>query len=336
MFNSPRWMTGLVGMMCLCAFFLIGSSHRTRHSIAIRDFIDESRVEVAHIHGVEVLLRTPPPRVQPKGILLVLHGCSHGALDWGSPSECVGCVGLPEERLMSNVAVGHRMVVVAPSSANRVSKCWDVYTDGPRLKSMLDRLLERELLQHLPVFAFGASSGGAMAYFMPEYYQEMKAIAVQVAALPNAFLQQLISPDFPPTLLLHMSRDARTQAFVEENIRELAKLGIKAKAIEQPPAKVTATYLSSKIGYLTEASAAKVVSRLLKANIIDADGMLVSDPRQVPWRDCLAEDPLPELHSDTLVADASALSEVLNVAWAKHELYSDAAVDMMRWFDEST
>ena len=82
--------------------------------------------------GVEVLIRTPllrtPLRYMSRysGLVLVFHGCSHGAYDWASPAECRRCIGLPEERLMADSLVAAGMVVVAPSSADRDSKCWHV------------------------------------------------------------------------------------------------------------------------------------------------------------------------------------------------------------------
>ena len=80
--------------------------------------------------GVEVLIRTPLRYVDARsrdsysGLVLVFHGCSHGAYDWASPAECGRCVGLPEERLIADSLVAAGMVVVAPSSADRNSKCW--------------------------------------------------------------------------------------------------------------------------------------------------------------------------------------------------------------------
>ena len=43
---------------------------------------------------------------------------------------------------------------------------------------------------------------------------------------------------------------------------------------------------------------------------------------------------MPEIEGDTLVADSSPLSEVLNVAWAMHEIFSDADKEMFKWFSK--
>jgi hypothetical protein len=42
---------------------------------------------------------------------------------------------------------------------------------------------------------------------------------------------------------------------------------------------------------------------------------------------------MAEIGSDTLVPDSSALSEVLNVAWAMHEVFSDTDREMFKWFE---
>ena len=54
------------------------------------------------VQGTEVLLITKEAGTQPKGVLLLFHGCGHGALDWwySSPS-CRACTGATPGRWMS-------------------------------------------------------------------------------------------------------------------------------------------------------------------------------------------------------------------------------------------
>jgi hypothetical protein len=64
--------------------------------------------------------------------------------------------------------------------------------------------------------------------------------------------------------------------------------------------------------------------------IIDNDTMLLADPRTTRWRDALSGAVI-KLGADTLEKDRSPISEVLNVAWAMHELYHSEA--MFSWFE---
>jgi hypothetical protein len=62
-----------------------------------------------------------------------------------------------------------------------------------------------------------------------------------------------------------------------------------------------------------------------------SNGMLADDPRRTGWRTVL----LPHIPSsiDSLVADESPVSEVLNAAYAMHE-FTDMHIDaLLDWLD---
>ena len=61
--------------------------------------------------------------------------------------------------------------------------------------------------------------------------------------------------------------------------------------------------------------------------------LLRADPRASRWRDCLAPLGGAALGADSLVADDSPISELLNVAFAAHELTAEHADDVMRFLD---
>ena len=74
--------------------------------------------------------------------------------------------------------------------------------------------------------------------------------------------------------------------------------------------------------------------------MLDADGYLATDPRGSPWRAAIRAAPglaekLPGpgggAKADSLLPDASAVAEALNVAWAAHEIVSDG-IDVMLQF----
>jgi hypothetical protein len=62
--------------------------------------------------------------------------------------------------------------------------------------------------------------------------------------------------------------------------------------------------------------------------------LFVQDPRQCAWREALAHavPEIPGLGALSLVPDESSLSEVLNVAWAQHELCASDAERTMAFF----
>lgn len=109
-------------------------------------------------------------------IFFLAHGCDHSATDFWPQSEirmgrhigvrtgCPRCIGLPEEMAIVNSALKANMFVVAISSRSR---CWSLgggtTGDGDRVGRVLRHLIKRELPKgaKLPLYAFGASSGGS-------------------------------------------------------------------------------------------------------------------------------------------------------------------------------
>ena len=64
-----------------------------------------------------------PP--SPMGVLFVAHGCSHAGSDfWPKTGRCVHCLGLPEEVRVREAALRRGYAVVAASSFDRETKCW--------------------------------------------------------------------------------------------------------------------------------------------------------------------------------------------------------------------
>ena len=70
--------------------------------------------------------------------------------------------------------------------------------------------------------------------------------------------------------------------------------------------------------------AEKAFQALRAGGFVDASGFLVDDPRRTNWRDAVR--PVVPEAVDSLVADASPVSEILNVAWARHE-FTDAHLE---------
>eukprot|EP00037_Helgoeca_nana_P032058 m.411962 g.411962 ORF g.411962 m.411962 type:complete len:342 (+) comp28766_c0_seq1:3482-4507(+) len=288
-----------------------------------------STVERSVVAGVDVVVRRP--LVASTGVLIVLHGCSHGGYDWATPTECKGCVGLPEELAIARHAVSVDLTVIAPTSDDRESMCWRPAVDGPRLTKVVEHY-RRKYESYLPLYVFGVSSGGSMAFMLPGFVHSISAIVVQVMALQDRGLTQLLKSvgpeNFPATLLLHMERDTRTSVAVTANRRILDNANVPVRALTLRPAKVTAAYLVGKLA-VSAVTANAIVARLTAGRYLKQSGELVEDPRRCDWRSVLVG--LDYLKHDGLIADASPLSEVLNVAWAVHEIFSDTNAVLFDW-----
>jgi predicted esterase len=196
------------------------------------------------IGGSEVVWQMPAPAQQQPvaGVLLALHGCGHYAGDWfpRSPS-CPRCLGLPEELIITRAALARRLAVVAISSLDRdYSKCWDpnpTSDDAVAVERVLTELTRRApSLAGRPIFAFGASSGGAFALALgARRAPALRGVIAEIMGHPslaawvggggatggaNAAASKS-KPKYPPTAFIHMPRDGDTAALVAVNAAEL-------------------------------------------------------------------------------------------------------------------
>jgi hypothetical protein len=284
-----------------------------------------------------------PERMQPTSVLFLAHGCNHQGTDFwwfASPDSSKSCLGLPEEVRIAKAALKAGLAVVAVTSTDRMSGCWNFEVDGPIVRDALAAFKAKaQLVASLPVVAFGASSGGAFVLQLPALMPGLKAVVSQIMAIPPAMLP---SP-MPPTLFVHMARDGRTTSMVHKCVRKLKQSGGVAHQIEVPPKKISAEFFSERIERLAPATATQLHSAIKAGGLLDGDGMLLEDPRRSPWREALEKVPgllaaLPgpraEGPPDSLRPDQSALAEVLNVAWAAHEIMSDPMAQTLEWLSQ--
>ena len=274
------------------------------------------------VADVEVAVHIPA--TPPTRILLAFHGCSHGAVDWMPADHCAECQGLPEEMEVVRQALARGYAVFAPSSVDRTGrKCWSHRVDGPRIVKMYHALLHLHMYPAvatateqmpqatLPVFAFGASSGGYFAASMPLYLPSIINAAVpQVATLPTRKTEQFLDAatkggePFPPILFLHMERDERTNARVKDILPTLRRRGIQAAAVTLKPRKLQG-YLAARISRMDAQLEAKVIDAFVQKGVVDAGGKLVDDPRQSDWRAALQHLDLHHETGDSLKPDQS-------------------------------
>lgn len=277
----------------------------------------------------------------PEGVLLVFHGCSHSATDWwDQQGSCPQCIGLPEEKRIVATAVARRYVVVAFSSQDRRSRrCWDVVpppritADMQKTKNTVVAIVKREGWEKLPLFALGASSGGALAALIP-FHLKLQGSCVQIMAVPAEVYKgagAAVAYPFPPMLFVHMVRDGATGAGVAQDVAVLTAEGIAAKAIAVAPRPLTPSFFSDRISNVTVESSKQIFDALQTAGLTEANGLLKQDPRRTgdEWRAALK----PHVEGQDLRPDLGAIPEELNLAWAGHEIVSDTTDEMLDWFE---
>jgi hypothetical protein len=129
---------------------------------------------------------------------------------------------------------------------------------------------------------------------------------------------------------VHMSRDTHRATMIHHQVSTLRERGVDAAELIVEPEPLSAAALFRRGAgpggaVLPSREMAEKAFRALRAGgFVDAGGMLVDDPRRTNWRDAVR--PVVPEAVDSLVADASPVSEILNVAWARHE-FTDAHLD---------
>ena len=81
---------------------------------------------------------------------------------------------------------------------------------------------------------------------------------------------------------------------------------------------------------ISEELALAMSQQLSQDGFLDGQERLRSDPRRSGWRNSLKK--LPGTSALPLEGDVSSLSEVMNVAWAVHELFRDEVDDVFDYF----
>jgi len=133
-----------------------------------------------------------------------------------------------------------------------------------------------------------------------------------------------------PALFMHMSRDEHTTSSVARDLEKLRQQGIRASDIRVDPQPVTEEMLGR---CLSQEVAADVMAALRAGHHIDEKGMLLESSRERHWVPPVKE-ALAGRSDDTLQPDESCLAELLNVAWAQHEIMSQHAEEMLDFCEE--
>lgn len=289
-----------------------------------------------------------PPPLKAAGIVFLFHGCQHSAGDfWEAGPGCPNCLGLPEERAIVASAHENSYVAVAISSWDRLhSRCWRLQDVQPSLV-VVDTMRKRLGLDRTPAFALGASSGGGFTGMLASRAPSgtFTAVSSQIMPVSDHFFAGGGAPSDIALELVSMPRDFMTEQYVQSNVATAISLGLKVSARHCLPLPVTPTLFSDRArtypgdaaDHASSFSRISLAASVEIAAVLEAEGFLdtrtkelLEDPRQSEWRDVLATKGSSLIRNLPMEPDASALSEIMNVAWAQHEF---CATDIQKTFD---
>eukprot|EP01040_Poterioochromonas_malhamensis_P024394 gene24394-30161_t len=129
-----------------------------------------------------------------------------------------------------------------------------------------------------------------------------------------------------------MSRDEHTLNHVRGTANGIAKSNV----LVTSPKEIKPEFFSSKSGRFISVEESRTIQAALKnSNMLDDKLLLVEDPRGSNWRE-IVKAAVPNLEErDSLVADQSPISELLNFAWDMHEITDDYLPEIFAWFKEN-
>lgn len=271
------------------------------------------------------------------------HGCQHRGTDfWPRNKECSRCLGLPEELCIVRTALARNLLPMAVTSADR---CWG-QQDFDRVEKAVAHVYTSEGLDPaLPLYAFGASSGGefvgALAGTSTVGREKLKCRIPQIMGISDDTVFSTLGPDgkeatwtAPPTVFIHMPvRDKMTAEGVAMTRMSMRASGVPVAEFHCKPLPITDNFFAERMDNVTLQQSKALSGALRKASLLDVDGQLRADPRREPyvWRQALLQTGVPQALEDSLEADLSGLSEEMNVAWAAHEMCASFASEMLEF-----
>ncbi len=324
------------------------------------------RVHREQIDGTDVLWASPGDngRGTVQGLLFLAHGCGHSNLDWFSKvsPECEDCRGLPEETSIVQTALDMGLVAVATSSSNWRSKCWSGFDVTP-VALVLNELWHRFSVENtagnstttsiigkerLPVYAFGASSGGAFVSSLAGPLQSRFGIRLdgfisQIAAEANSPKQDLQEPNNLCKVYITMNKGIKIENAAKARVKECksSKHKHRCNHIRLPHLEIKPKYFSDRIEQVVDKESYDIVKVLTQGGFISPDkGELYRDPRLThkDWSRALKKESVAKnsnlafaSRGDALIANQSPIFEVLNVAWGEHELSRDGVKEALEF-----
>ena len=159
---------------------------------------------------------------------------------------------------------------------------------------------------------------------------------MQIMALPDDVVTELRGR--PGVEFVTMTRDLYTERAVRKNLATFHEMGLLARHRTCEPIPLSPLFFSHRTqGTISEQLSGDIYTALKNAGYVDlAEGLLLQDPRESQWRAVLnkAAPAIEGIEALPMEPDESALSEVMNVAWAMHEMCSSDIEETLSFFHE--
>ncbi|KAF8007786.1 hypothetical protein BT93_K1702 [Corymbia citriodora subsp. variegata] len=260
----------------------------------------------------------------PKAVLFIAHGCNGRAINfWDRSPTCQQCVGLPEERLLVLEGLSRKFAVLTVSSAGR---CWTMAEERLIVRDIIRWWVGKNKLEKLPLVALGASSGG---YFVSALTTNLRFSSIVLMIAEGMFDRMDVPEDYPPTLFVHMPKDAVRQQKIDEFMPVLKSKGIDVAAVECVEFPLSASTFADRIPGVDENVSAKLFELFRSKGFVDANGYMKRDGRATHWKKALKE-------NKNILLDRQLVNHVqeeLNLAFAYHEMTSLQSEQIFKWFE---
>ncbi|KAF8696413.1 hypothetical protein HU200_037327 [Digitaria exilis] len=331
---APRWLSlnRPTRLASLALLLLAAAAVFLYSQTAVRSYESSGEVPplyspmVGTIEGVRAIWELPAAAAPARAVLFVAHGCRCRPENFWPPSpRCTGCVGLPEDVAITELALRRRFAVLAVASAG---DCWSP-KEVNGAKRAIRSWAAKHGLEALPVAALGASSGG---YFVSRLAAEMSLAAVVIMIAEGAFggADGALPAVYPPTMFIHMPKDGRRAALLERNAKMLMKNGVEVKELQSLEFPLTPTLLSERIPGLDGELSERIWTAFSEEGFVDDKGYMKEDGRATPWKDALVKRGFWKEVSPW----ADHIQEELNLAYGYHEMTSLHAEEMFDWIEK--
>lgn len=284
-----------------------------------------------NVDGTEYVWQTPTDP-NPKAILFLAHGCQcRSTFFWDKHPQCLNCTGMPQERTLVLHALARGFAVIAVSST---AECWGSSVDTKKVLTVLKNWISSDkILEGLPVFGLGASSGG---YFISALAVHFKFQSLVIEISSGRFEAMDFDSTYPPTLFVHMPRDKGTAQRISEARDLLSTKGVRNDEVLCSPLEVTARFFSERIPDISDELSEKIVGILHRYGFLvqAREGLYMkADGRNSGWQSALRKGNV--LAVDDLGKWERHLQEEMNVAYAYHEFTSLPLQHIFDWFESS-
>ena len=183
------------------------------------------------------------------------------------------------------------------------------------------------------IHLLGASSGGGFVGKLALQTLREGTIPLKIASAVVQVMSLRIdshhtskNQKIPGILFVHMKRDEYSSGQIAQIMS--SKPIPSLKEIVASPLPLFPSYFYDHGQHLSKQDSRQLVNALIEEGLVDANTKLLKDdPRGSSWRQ-IARKALPKLVPlyDNLIADQSGISELLNLAWAMHEITDEQLV----------